>query len=119
MPTRHLTFCAHDVDLVASGAKLQAVRRKASCAPGDTLALRRQYGEPAEIMRVECQLTHRVCIDDVSVTAFIDEEDGDVERVVIDREDFARADGFSCWADLVQHYRATYGLPFWGAVIYW
>ena len=36
-----------------------------------------------------------------------------------DSERFARADGFDCWADMLQWFTATHGLPFTGHVVYW
>jgi hypothetical protein len=96
-------------ELVRAGTKRQTIRARARCKPGDELSLRRWTGKPyrskQEILRSgeRCNAVLGVLI----------EED------TIPDNDFAQADGFKDWGELLDWFRKTHGLPFEGECVRW
>lgn len=104
--------------LVKSGRKRQTVRPSPARMPrrGDLISLRMWAGRPyasrhvvlreAEIVDVQ-----PVCIEDVGVL---------VGGRGVDAESFAKADGFDCFAEMLDWFRAEHRADgFQGIVIFW
>ncbi len=101
------------VELVRTGQKMQTIRKKAHCKPGDKLSLRRWTGQPyrskQEILR------EAVCVRVEECRIYDDEPDTSTET----GEMLARADGFDTLADMKDWFLKTHGLPFAGEKIVW
>jgi len=112
-----LNFRSEFADSVEYGIKRQTVRalRKHPFRQGDTLYLytnqRTKYCRRLAV--VQCTRVDPVYMDN--------------ERLVVDgiclsagvRDEFARADGFFNWMNMLDWFENVHGLPFEGQVIYW
>ena len=113
---RVINFQPRFATLVRRWAKTQTMRKKARCKPGDTLSLRQWSGRPYRskqvlIKEVVCKSVAPVCVD---------KRDGvTVDGEHVDEEDFARADGFEDFFEMLVWLDATHGLPFHGELISW
>lgn len=102
--------------------KLQTIRKKARCKPGDVLSLRIWTGKPYRSQQWE--MHKRICRKVTPVKLyfrkdgkFIVERDG---REVRDRDKFAKADGFTGFDDMVAWFLKTHGAEtFEGELITW
>lgn len=124
-----LNFQARFADDVANGTKRQSVRAhrkdgRSHCRVGDTLKLYtgmrtkscRLLGEATvtHVAPVKIEATH-MKIDDYRLPSTLWHRD---QAQQTDNE-FAEADGFSCFMDMAEWFHATHGLPFEGVVISW
>jgi hypothetical protein len=108
--------------LVKSGKKRQTVRptpKGRMPVAGDTIEMRQWTGMPyrsKQRLLGESTIVHveRISIDR---TALIKNGGNYFGLLICD--EFARADGFKDFADMVQWFDETHGLPFQGIVIYW
>lgn len=100
---------------VGMGQKNQTIRRKARCKPNDDLQL--YTGQRTK----RCQkIRDAMCIDVRPVT--IDRDTLTVDGAVLfpdSANDFARADGFDHYDQMLEFFERLYGLPFEGVVIEW
>lgn len=113
---RVILFQPHFASLVRRGAKTQTMRKKARCKLGDTLSLRQWSGRPYRskqvvIREVVCKSVAPVCVDKCNGVT--------VDGLPVDAEEFARADGFEYFLDMLIWLDATHGLPFRGDLISW
>lgn len=107
-------------DLVERGVKTQTVRKtpKRMPAAGDRISLRTWSGSPYRSKQ-------RVLREAEIVEVWPVEIYGDSIHVgqrrlsSVEREAFARADGFRDFADLAEWFRTTHDLPFDGVLIRW
>ena len=106
--------------LVEAGMKLQTVRPtpKRRPAAGDTISLRcwtdKPYRSKQRILR-EAEISE---VMDVAIYA--DSLHVGYRRLSAEQRDaFAKADGFGSFAELVEWFRETHGLPFEGILIAW
>ncbi len=108
---RVILFQEKFAELVREGKKVQTVRKKARCKPGDELSLRRWSGKPyrskQEILRTA------LCVKITNVQI----HDGPISNDWA--EDFARCDGFASFKEMQDWFRKTHGLPFVGEIITW
>ncbi len=107
---RVILFQDRFAELVRTGEKIQTIRKKARCKPGDDLSLRRWTGKPYRSKQET--LRNAVCagVEAVRVT------EGPTSK---DKELFAQADGFESLAEMQDWFRKTHGLPFEGEKIVW
>lgn len=105
---RVILFQDRFAELVRAGTKRQTIREKARCKPGSQLSLRRWTGKPYRSKQEHLREAMCLCVQGV----FIDES-------TIPDDDFAKADGFKNWAELLGWFRETHGLPFKGEVVRW
>jgi len=106
---------AEDVEL---GRKRQTIRKKRRfpVRPGDRLALF------AGMRTKGCRrLREARCVDvkHVSIGREAAVVDGVPTLDEWERDEFARADGFVDWAELVEWFEMAHGLPFRGVLIKW
>lgn len=111
-----INFQAQFADAVATGEKMQTIRRTARCKPGDDLQL--YTGQRTK----ECRkLRDATCID-VTYVGLTERgvSLGTVDRFPRDVDEFARLDGFFDYADMwkwfSEHYKTN---SFTGYVIRW
>jgi hypothetical protein len=114
-----LNFQARFAPLVESGKKCQTVRamRKRPFKEGDTLYLytgQRTKGCRLLIKR-ECTGSFDVEFNHNGQLLFF----VDGKNVIMDRDTFAKCDGFDSWAEMLEWFAVNHGLPFHGQVIYW
>lgn len=115
---RVILFQDRFAELVRAGTKRQTIRKAAKCKPGDELSLRRWTGKPyrskQEALRpIEiCRAVEpiRLAIED-----YVEAGAGEVARQAL----IAKADGFSCYADMLEWFEKTHGLPFKGEIVKW
>ena len=112
---RVLLFQERFVEAVRSGKKVQTIRKKARCQPGDVLSLRRWTGRPRwskqeEILVAVCAAVHAVTVLPFDVTV-------DGQRVP--GQHLAVKDGFRDWEEMREWFNETHGLPFEGELIEW
>ena len=110
-----LNFQKQFADKVVSGEKRQTVRKGNRIKAGDKLYLYtgqrtkqcRKLGETVcnEIYKIEITDEH-IYIDLCVLTG-------------IEKEQLAKDDGFECAADMIDWFKNTHGLPFFGQVILW
>lgn len=109
--------------LVESGAKLQTVRPRPKRRPhvGEPISLRAWTGQPYRSKQRVLRETVLTRISDV----VIGREELRIECApntlgsALTLDDFARADGFADWAELVAWFDAEHGLPFEGVLLGW
>jgi uncharacterized protein YqfB (UPF0267 family) len=105
-------------ELILSGEKSHTIRKKARCRPGDVLSLRSWTGRPYR-SKQETFAT-RICSEVIALSM-------DEGRVLMDgvpvakamQEALAKKDGFECFKDMEEFFKATHGLPFDGELIRW
>jgi len=108
--------------LVEAGTKLQTVRPTPKRMPkaGDTISLRCWTDKPYRSKQRVLMKSTITRVDTFSIDTFptmrINELGLKYRRVC---DDFARADGFSDYPELLEWFRSTHGLPFEGIVIHW
>ena len=110
-----INFSPEFVGQIITGKKTQTIRRSLRCKIGDELQL--YTGQRTK----DCKLIGRVICTDTDYCAirpdYITFGDADKHPTA---DDFARADGFSDYQDMVNWFRAKYGSPiFIGHVIKW
>lgn len=118
---RVVMFQPRFAKLVGSGDKTQTIRRKARCKPGDQLSLREWTGLPYRSKQRELR-EPAPCTNVQPIR--LDLADGRLRITVSGRvrmfpDDVARADGFSCAAEMREWFDDTHGLPFEGDLIEW
>ena len=115
---RHVVnFSPKFAPLVESSAKRQTIRklRKRPIKPGDTLRL--YTGMRTKACRL---LGEAVCADVASVSIYDELHGLRLRGCIVDtREEFAAADGFASYAEMLAWFERTHGLPFAGVVIRW
>lgn len=85
---------------------------------GDTLSLREWTGKPYRSKQRELKRVSLIAWYDVMI-----EKDrlrvwgGEMNEAK--REEFARKDGFESWAEMVEWFETTHGLPFQGVLFTW
>lgn len=106
-----------------AGEKCRTIRKEADVAPGDPVLLLAGDEEvrdvtctrvrPVEISHIEVILDgrHLFAGDAPAFAGGVDPEHYD--------GDFARADGFNSFTDMVEYFDKRYGLPFTGHLIEW
>jgi hypothetical protein len=110
------------VGKIVSNDKLQTIRKKARCKPGDVLSLREWTGKPyrskqREIARRQCLQVKKVRLCFARDGKFIVEVDGKAVRSL---DAFAKADGFTDFDDMVRWFLQTHGMEeFNGELIRW
>ena len=118
----NLMFQKRFIDPLIAGTKRQTIRprRKRPFAVGARLSLRhwsdKAYRSPqVEIMAAECTACFDILVCREGVRVGI----GPVETRKQQLDDFAKADGFSCWLEMRDFFesRFGYGLPFEGTLI--
>lgn len=113
--------------LVESGAKCQTVRPVPKRMPkaGDPISLRAWTGLPYRskqrvLREAKLEAVKRITIHE---TFFWHEGNEHFAGAPITNpsalEEFAKADGFGSWAELVAWFKATHALPFHGIALYW
>jgi hypothetical protein len=114
-----LNFKAQFAEAVELGAKCRTIRapRKDGRRPkaGDKLQLytgMRQKG-CRKLRDAVCSSVHAVTIDESGVQV-----EG-IPLTVPQAAKFARADGFTTYADMASFFKETHGLPFSGLLIQW
>lgn len=103
---------------VMFGEKCQTVRKSARCKVGDRLSFRRWTGKPYRSKQF--LLTEATCTGVFKI--HIGDDGVEIQNVPImfpDRDDFARADGFTGFAQMADWFRDVHGLPFDGELITW
>lgn len=122
-----LMFHKRFIEPIQAGTKKQTIRppRKRPIKVGDELALRywvgKGYRSPqATILYASCTAVFSISINAECYVL------GDESAIVgscsdpAKLDEFARADGFESWADMMAWYRSDgYGLPFEGVLIQW
>lgn len=113
-----INFNARFAPLVENGTKRQTIRAKARCKAGDRLQL--FTGQRTKDCRKlvandpVCDLVMYVALRPDGVTL------GNVDEFPRDRDDFARADGFVDYADMLDWFEETYGTRYFvGTIIRW
>lgn len=113
-------FAPRFAPLVESGAKSHTVRPdpKRMPKPGDAISLRAWTEKP---YRSKQRVLREAVIESVQEIAIYGDSIHIGERRLSreQREAFARADGFTDFADLAQWFRSTHDLPFHGILISW
>ena len=112
-------------DAVITGRKRSTIRppRKRPVYTGDQLSLRRWEGKPyrsrqAVLRDVTCTRSAPILIDEPLGQDFVFEIDG----WRLNQEQWsklARREGFRCTTELLDWFKANYGLPFEGVLIEW
>lgn len=112
-PLRVVMFQPRFARLVEAGEKWQTIRpkRKIPVRAGDRLSLREWTGLPYRSK--QRQLRDETVCERVELFTL------DVMRVRADRDDFARADGFEDWPEMLNWFLCTHGYAFKGVTIYW
>lgn len=113
-----LNFQKQFADKVERGEKRQTIRmpRKKPLKVGDKLCL--YTGQQTKF----CRKLGEVIIQEIFDLFIYSEEEiyfGDVVLIGIEKEQFAKDDGFDCADDMVEWFKHQYGLPFSGYVIRW
>lgn len=103
--------------MVLSGLKRHTVRPTPKRMPksGDMIDLREWIGKPyrskqRRVLLAPIELVRPIDITETSIAILSFPEPC---------ESFAKADGFESFAEMVEWFRDTHGLPFYGIVIYW
>jgi hypothetical protein len=114
-------FQARFAPLVESGAKTQTIRKTCRAKPGDTLYLYTGARTKAcrKLGEGRCVSVVSVAIDDHGRTLVAGNI---VAPMLFDptcAENFAKADGFDSYADMVEWFRKQHGLPFSGYLYRW
>ena len=104
-------------DAVENGTKLQTVRTrpKRMPKPGDKISCRAWTEKP---YRSKHRILRESVITKVSMFEMSDSSIT-VASYAEPCEDFAKADGFASFSEMVDWFRRTHGLPFEGIVITW
>lgn len=116
-----LTFQPRFVPLVTAGAKTQTIRqqRKRPIRVGDWLSLRRWTGLPyrskQEELRARTRCTYIGIVRMGTFAISVDNHALDQ----MDKDAFARRDGFAHHGDMVAWFQNEHGLPFEGTLIRW
>lgn len=113
-------FKAQFADDVEHGRKLQTIRQKRRCRPGDALQL---Y---TGMRTKNCRKLREVCCS-ATVPIIVDRNADGRLRVILDGrrirgirlDDLVTADGFSRRMDMRDFFANQYGLPFSGWLIRW
>jgi hypothetical protein len=108
--------------LVESGAKCQTVRPTPKRIPkaGDLISLRCWTGAPYRSKQRVLREATIVAVRTIHFAGyFFDGGPRDAANKEICLNDFAKADGFSSWREMVEWFDETHGLPFEGIVIHW
>lgn len=121
------TFKPQFAPLVEAGTKLQTVRRtpKRMPQPGWLIDCRTWTGLPYRSKQRQLLVGEitRVSRIEIASDHYIWErpEFSGLVRCEDDprNDDFAKADGFGSWAEMVDWFRAQHGLPFNGILIQW
>lgn len=108
-------------DKIISGAKRQTIRsvRKNPIKEGDKLFLYWKQQSPKDCEKLgetTCTAITPIVIEDTGYLVF-DHKDKVPE--FSGNDEFAIADGFKDWDDLVKYFEKNYGLPFEGVLIQW
>jgi hypothetical protein len=115
---RVLLFQERFVEAVRSGKKVQTIRKKARCQPGDVLSLRRWTGRPRWAQQEE--ILEAVCVDVRAVKIGMNQPvDYGGPRLFPDADAWARSDGFKDWLEMALWFNEAHGLPFEGELIEW
>lgn len=120
-----INFKAQFVSAIESGAKRQTIRARARCKPGDALQL-----YTAQRTKQCRKIGDAVCESVLPI--YLDFEEHRIEihhghtiarrTTMIQADEFARADGFSDWAEMKAWFEKSYELPlhaFGGELIVW
>jgi hypothetical protein len=104
-------------DAVQSGQKTQTIRAKGKrrhARPGDKLQLYSGMRTKAcrKLRDAVCHDACPILIEHDRITTFQPQE-------FLDREETARLDGFSSWAEMRDWFDGVHGLPFHGVMIRW
>lgn len=107
--------------LVEARKKMQTIRRRAGCVPGDVLSLREWSGAPYRSKHrlldvpgpVVCSEVLPVVVHGGGVRV------GGFELSAMDKTCLAHADGFGTYAEMMAFFSAGYGLPFTGEIVGW
>jgi hypothetical protein len=119
---RVILFQERFANSVLLETKLQTIRRRACCKPGDVLSLRMWTGLPYrskqwEIHRRLCRAVKPIRMYFERDGKFIIEISG---RRVSNRDEFAKADGFTSLEDMAQWFVRTHGAEdIQGELIVW
>ncbi len=118
-----LMFQDQFIPKILDGSKhttIRKIRKRGNPKPGDILSLRQWTGKPYRskqevIKEVVCEAVDIIYIYENGVST-----DSGIYGKFINRENeklVARKDGFSSWADMLNWFRKTHGLPFEGNLI--
>ncbi len=112
---RIVMFKERFAEPVRSGSKRQTIRKRAGCAVGDILSLRRWTGRPRhskqELLReAPCRSVKTIEISMADVR---------VQGVRVHEESMAQADGFIDCKEMREWFGRVHGLPFRGFLIEW
>lgn len=112
--------------LVMSGAKRQTIRprRRHQIQVGDTLSLREWIGKPYRSKQREIRTAVCSNVSEIRITEPIGLTQGLaighwIIAIGIARDQFARADGFESFSEMLEWFSKTHGLPFTGVLIEW
>ena len=111
-----LNFQKQFADKIESGEKRQTIRKGNRIKAGDKLYL--YTGQRTKQCR---KIGEEVCKNVYKFGIDSDEEIYFDECVLIgiEKEQLAKDDGFDCAADMIDWFKNTHGLPFFGQVIMW
>jgi hypothetical protein len=106
--------------LVEAGTKLQTVRPTPKRVPqaGDRISLRAWTGKPYRSKQRVLRDATISSVERVKIDVQTLEIDG--ERMgCVECDEFAIADGFKCFPEMLAWFEDTHGLPFEGVIIHW
>lgn len=115
-----LTFQPRFAPLVRACTKTQTIRpqRKRPIRVGDWLSLRRWTGLPYRSKQEELRRSHCTYIGSVRMgTVALGIDGHSLDQM--DKDAFARRDGFTHHDEMVAWFESTHGLPFEGTLIRW
>jgi hypothetical protein len=102
---------------VKDGSKRQTIRPvpKRGIVAGQILSLRQWSGKPYRSKQVVLREDSCASVDEISI------DSSGVACLSPDplTEEFAKADGFESWKEMVEWFRKTHGFPFRGILIKW
>jgi hypothetical protein len=110
--------------LVEAGTKLQTVRprpKRLRDMPkeGDAISLRTWTGLPYRSKQRNLRESLVASVELVLITREGVTTGGPDRRIEPQCDEFARADGFESWAELIAWFEEQHGLPFLGILIKW
>lgn len=109
-------------DKILSGEKRQTIRpiRKRPVKPGDQVQLYWKQQSHIHCRKIAETVCTNVLPIQIYRNGFILPICAAVQPEFEElRQNFAKADGFDSWQDLVNYIDESYGFPFQGCVIYW